>query len=323
MRPFLWSLLPLVLVGCLQPTVTDPTGDTPAQQVAAASQSFGMLLSSSVSAALDQASAGGSNRALTTTTAPDLRVVPTTVLIDLATLTIAGRPAFTPGTASGTVTLTLDGSGVASWPAGTTTLYDGTVSVALNAVVLGNANGDQLRIPTGTFSYALQAQSTVTDATNWTLTSTATASVSPAFTAFLDRQGHTWSLSLSGARTEQQVTTRSRVLAGDGSVTADTRTEVRDIGGIVAGSSLTSDATLAALNYARWTVTIGGVPVTWSRNARVTTTRDLTTNATATTVNRDATFVSTTISDRTTTIGPFSARQLGSLFGATLDPNWL
>ncbi len=325
-----WSLLPLVplllLAGCLQPTATDAlaSGDSPAQQVAAASQSFGMLLNASVDAALEQSTAGGTARGPTPVgQAPDLRVIPGTVVVDLATLSIAGKPVFAVGTASGTITLTLTGAAAASWPAGTSTLYDGSVSVALSDIALGNPNGDRVRISSGTFTYALQAVSTVVDANNWTLTADATAVIDPPMAAVLDRRGRTWSMTLGGSRSVHQVVTRQRMLAPDGSITADTRRDVRTISGATPGGSLTNDLTLAALGYSRWTITLGDVPVTWSRNAQTTTTRDLLSSTSQTVVDRDATFIATTINARTTTIGPFTARQVSSLLGATLDPNWL
>ena len=320
-------LLPIVglLVGCL-PMSTDTADESsqqPAEQVSAASQSFGMLLDASVETALAQATAGGSTQIMALNQAPDLRTLPTTTTVDLATLTIGNRLVFPSGTAAGTITLTLDGAAAVSWPAGNVTLYDGSVTVALADIVLSNANGDRLRIPSGTFSYNLVADSTVTDANNWVLTANASASINPAFAAYLDHQGHSWSLTLAGTRNVQQVTTRQRLLASDNSVLSDSRQVVRTISGTTPGSALTTDGTLSAYSYSRWAVTIGNVPVVWSRHAQVTTLTNLLTGTTTTSIGHDATFVSTTLNARTVTIGAFTARQLSSLLGATLDPAWL
>jgi len=327
MRLISWLVIPLaVLVTGCQPPNADAVatpGQQTSEQVSAASQAFGMMLDASVETALGQTTAGGSARALAPASqAPDLRTLPTTATVDLATLTIGNRLVFPSGTASGTITLTLTGAAAVSWPAGTVTLYDGSVSVAVHDIILSNANGDRLRIPTGTFVYDLQAQSTVTDANNWVLTSTASASVSPPLAAFLDRQGHTWSLSLTGSRAVHQVTTRQQILTNS-QITSDTRQVVRTISGVTPGNALTSDAALAAYGYSRWSVTLGDVPVVWCRNAEITTLTNLIDGTTQTTVGHDATFVSTTLSGHTITIGSFTARQLSSLLGATLDPKWL
>ena len=328
-RP-IW-LLSLALCGALSFALTSckPLAEVTAvgnqqtsEQVAAASQSFGMLLNASVESALGQATAGGSARSLDSA-APDMRRVPTITTIELATLTIGSRLVFPSGSASGSVTLTLTGDAAVSWPTGSVTLYDGSISVAVHDIILSNANGDRLRIPSGNFTYDLQAQSTVSDAGNWELTATVNAAVNPPLSAYLDRQGRTWSLALSGARSMHQVTTRHQTRDGSNQILSDTRQVVRTITGSTPGNELTSDATLATLAYARWSVTLGDVPVVWSRNAEITTLTNLIDGSVQTTVGRDATFVSTTIAARTITIGPFSARQLGSLLGATLDPNWL
>ena len=313
----------LFLTSC-QPLaeVTAASNQQASEQVAAASQSFGMLLDASVESALGQTTAGGSARAVVAT-APDLRQLSTSTTFDLATLKIGNRLVFPSGTASGTITLTLNGDAAMSWPMGSVTLYDGSVAVAVHDIVLSNANGDRLRIPSGSFAYDLQAQSTVSDAGNWELTASVNAAVNPPLAAFLDRQGRTWSLALSGARSMHTVTTRHQVRDASNQITSDTRQVVRTISGATPGNEVTSDATLAALAYARWSVTLGDVPVVWSRNAEITTLTNLIDGSTQTTVGRDATFVSTTIAARTITIGPFTARQLGLLLGATLDPNWL
>lgn len=327
MRLISWLIVPVTLVaaGCQPPTaegvaaVTQPTSE----RVAAASQAFGMLLDTSVETALGQTTASGSTRAQSSDSlGPDLRTLPTTATIDLATATIGNRLIFPSGTAAGTITLTLTGAAAVSWPVGSVTLYDGSVTVAMRDIVLSNANGDRLRIPTGTFTYDLQAQSTVTDATNWVLTSTASAAVSPPLAAFLDRQGRTWSLSLAGSRAVRQVTTRQQTIS-DGRITSDTRHVVRTISGTTPGTTLTSDAPLAAYGFSRWSVTLGDVPVVWSRNAETTTMSNFIDGTEQTTVGHDATFVSTTLNARVFTLGPFTARQMGSLLGATLDPNWL
>ena len=302
--------------------VTAAANQQTSEQVAAASQSFGMLLDASVESALGQATAGGSARGLMSA-APDLRRVPTSTTFELATLTIGNRLVFPAGSASGSITLTLSGDAAVSWPAGSVTLYDGSVAVALHDIVLSNANGDRLRIPSGTFSYDLQAHSTVSDATNWELTASVNAAVNPPLAAFLDRQGRTWSLAMSGARSMHQVTTRHQTRDGSNQILSDTRQVVRTIAGATPGNEVTTDAALAGYAYARWSVTLGEVPVVWSRNAEITTLTNLIDGTVQTTVGRDATFVATTITSRTITIGPFSARQLGSLLGATLDPNWL
>jgi hypothetical protein len=323
-----WWALPLIglLVGCVPVSTTDnpqATTQTPAEQVSAASQSFGLLLDASVETALGQASAGGSTQIAAPERAPDLQLLPATTTVDLANLTIGNRLVFPSGTASGTITLTLDGAGAASWPLGNVTLYDGSVSVALANIVLSNANGDRLRIPSGTFTYSLTATSTVSDAHNWQVSATASASISPAFSAYLDHQEHSWSLSLAGTRNVQQVITRKKVIAGDGSVSSDTREVQRTISGTTPGGALTSDGNLSTYNYSRWSVTLGNVPVVWSRHAQVTTLTNLLTGTSTTSLAHDATFVSTTIAGHTATIGPFTARQLSGLLGATLDPAWL
>ncbi len=323
-----WWPLSLIglLVGCLPVGTSDSpnaTSQTPAEQVSAASQSFGMLLDASVETALAQTTAGGSTQITAPPRGPDLRLLPTTTTVDLATLAIGDRLVFANGTASGTITITLDGSAAVSWPLGNVTLYDGSVSVALANIVLSNANGDRLRIPSGTFTYSLTATSTVTDAHNWQLTATASASISPAFAAYLDHQKHSWSLTLAGTRNVQQLITRQKVVAGDGHVSSDTREVQRTIFGTSPGGALTSDGTLSAYNYSRWAVTLGNVPVVWSRHAQMTTLTNLLTGTTTTSIAHDATFVSTTLNGRTATIGPFTARQLSSLLGATLDPAWL
>lgn len=318
----LWGLL----VGCLPVNTTtesDGTSPQPAEQVSAASQAFGMLLDASVETALAQATAGGSTHIVAPAQAPDLRTLPSTTTVDLATLAIGNRLVFPSGTASGTITLSLNGAAAVSWPTGNVTLYDGSVAVALADIVLSNANGDRLRIPSGTFNYSLVANSTVTDANNWVLTANAGASISPAFSAYLDHQGRSWSLTLAGTRNVQQVTTRQRLLASDISVISDSRQVVRTISGTTPGSALTTDGTLSSYGYSRWAVTLGNVPVVWSRHAQVTTLTDLLTGTTTTTIGHDATFVSTTLNAHTVTIGAFTARQLSSLLGATLDPAWL
>ncbi len=321
-------LAPLVglLAGCLPVTTStnpDETNQQPAEQVAAASQSFGMLLDASVETALAQATAGGSTHITAPAQAPDLRTLPITTTVDLATLTIGNRLVFPNGTASGTITLSLIGTAAVSWPMGNVTLYDGSVAVALANIVLSNANGDRLRIPSGTFTYSLVADSTVTDASNWVLTANASASINPAFAAYLDHQGHSWSLSLAGTRNLQQVTTRQRLVASDNSIVSDSRQVVRTISGTTPGSALTSDGNLSTFSYSRWVVTLGNVPVVWSRHAQVSTLTNLLTDTTTTSVGHDATFVSTTLNARTVTIGAFTARQLSSLLGATLDSTWL
>jgi hypothetical protein len=323
-----WWAVPLIglLVGCVPVSTTDSpeaTSQTPAEQVSAASQSFGMLLDASVETALGQATVGGSTQIAAPERPPNLQLLPTTTTVNLATLTIGNRLVFPAGTASGTITLTLDGAAAVSWPLGNVTLYDGSVSVALANIILSNANGDRLRIPSGTFTYNLTATSTVTDAHNWQLTANASASINPAFAAYLDHQEHSWSLALSGTRNVQQVITRQKVVAGDGSVNSDTRQVQRTISGTTPGGALTGDGTLSTYNYSRWAVTLGNVPVVWNRHAQVTTLTNLLTGTTTTSLAHDATFVSTTISGRTATIGPFTARQLSGLLGATLDPAWL
>lgn len=327
MRLISWLFIPVTLfvTGCQPPTADAVVASSQqaTEQVSAASQTFGMLLDVSVEAALGQTTAGGSTRNLTSVAqAPDMRALPTTATVDLATVTVGNRLVFPSGTASGTITLTLIGAAAVSWPAGSVTLYDGSVSVAMNDIILSNANGDRLRIPSGTFSYDLQAQSTVTDANNWVLTSTASAAINPPLTAFLDRQGRTWSLALAGSRTVHQVTTRQQTVSNS-QITSDTRHVVRTISGVTPGNALTSDAAMAAYGYSRWSVTLGDVPVVWSRNAEIITATNLIDGTAQSTVGRDTTFVSTTLSAHTITIGPFSARQLSSLLGATLDPNWL
>ena len=134
----LWLLalvIGLLLTSCKPlAEITAASNQQASEQVAAASQSFGMLLDASVESALGQTTAGGSARALVAT-APDLRQLSTSTTFDLATLKIGNRLVFPSGTASGTITLTLNGDAAVSWPMGSVTLYDGSVAVAVHDIV--------------------------------------------------------------------------------------------------------------------------------------------------------------------------------------------
>ena len=176
----------LSLTGCLTvvllsscKNIEDVPSESPSQQAASASQSLGMLLDASNEAVLSDTSGGDSLKTAgdpLAEPAPDFsgRAAGTRV-IDLANFAVNAQKIFPTGTASGTLTVTYNGTAASSWPAGTTTLYSGQVTVTAASVLITNGNGDALSIPSGSFNYSLEAVGTKTNTLNWVITTNATA----------------------------------------------------------------------------------------------------------------------------------------------------
>ena len=318
----------LLLSGCkLQ---EEATNTSPSQQAASASQSLGMLLDASNEAVLSDTSGGDSLKSVgdpLAEAAPEFngRAAGTRV-IDLANFAVNAQKVFPAGTASGTLTVTYSGTAASSWPAGTTTLYSGQVTVTAANVLLTNGNGDALSIPSGSFTYTLEAVGTKTNTYNWLITTDAAATVTN-LVATLTRGTKTHSLSLAGNRTVRAEVRRTYITDGAGAVTANTRASTVTISGTVAGSSLTTTSPQKDQSFTGWTVTLDGIPVTWNRSATLTTLWDYTklgTGAAFTvTSTSDTTYVSTTINGAKTTVGPLTAAQMGNLLRAKIDAQWL
>jgi hypothetical protein len=308
----------IVLLACGGCTPTDQLSPDPLnQQVASASQALGMLVDASIQAVLSDQTASGTTHAAGDPV-PDLRSLErATRTIDLATLSVNGQLVFPAGTASGTITLSTSGAAATSWPTGSAILYTGSVQVALNQILFTNGNGDRLAIPSGTFTHTLDAQAVKTATDNWTVSVDATASMAPALAATLTRGSGSYSLTLGGSRRVRQTITRIK------DATTDTRTDARQVDGSSPGTGLTTDPTLAGLGYTAWTITLNGIPVTWNRNAELTSTIDYSTGTTTVAVSRDASFITTEIGGLTSIVGPFTAIQGSLLLQAQLDPAWL
>ena len=327
----------LVVTGCLGAWLLsgckageDAASESPSQQAASASQSLGMLLDASNEAVLSDTSGGDSVKAIgdpLAESAPDFsgRAAGTRV-IDLANFTVNAQKVFPAGTASGTLTVTYNGTAATSWPAGTTTLYSGQVTVTATNVQLTNGNGDSLSIPSGNFAYTLNAVGTKTNTYNWVITTDAAATVAN-LAATLTRNTKTHTLNLAGNRTVQTEIRRTYSTNNANVVTANTRAANVTISGTVAGSSLSNTSPQKDRSYTGWTVTLDGIPVTWNRHATLSTLWDYTKLGTATaftvTSASDATYVSTTIAGAKTTVGPLTAAQLAALLRAKIDAQWL
>ncbi len=312
----------LLLSSCQQIadlTTTNPVDASSVQeQAASASQSLGLLQDASSEAALASTTAppvttgpGGPVE-----NAPDLTALNGTRVFDLATLSNNGRPLFSSVTTSGTITVTHSGTPVTSSPLGTTTLYTGTVLVALANVVITNANGDALRIPSGTFTYALASSCTTTDATNWVLDLRTSVAVDPPLSATVTHGGRAFNLTLGGNRTLHQVITREY---GPG---VNRRTVLREISGTTDGHPLSTDPVVGGHSYAAWRVAVEGVPVTWNRFASVTTMTDYTEPA-ASSVTVNSTEDRTFVTVLGLIVGPKTAGQWSALLGARLQAEFL
>ena len=327
----------LSLTGCLTvvllsscKNIEDVPSESPSQQAASASQSLGMLLDASNEAVLSDTSGGDSLKTAgdpLAEPAPDFsgRAAGTRV-IDLANFAVNAQKIFPTGTASGTLTVTYNGTAASSWPAGTTTLYSGQVTVTAASVLITNGNGDALSIPSGSFNYSLEAVGTKTNTLNWVITTNATATVAN-LTATLTRGTKAHTLSLAGNRTVNAEIRRAYTTDGTGAVTANTRAATITISGSVAGSTLTSISPQQDQSYTGWTVTLDGIPVTWNRSATLATLWDYTKLGTGTaftvTSTRDTTYVSTTINGAKTTVGPLTAAQMAALLRAKIEAQWL
>lgn len=320
------------LTGC---TSTDgnlaDTTDTspPSEQAATASQSLGILMDASTESVLDSTSSGDSTKAATPAgaeIAPDLQQIAKSIskTVDLATLKVNNQLVFPTGTASGTITITANGTAADSWPAGTTTLYTGSVTVALTNVVISGSNGDSLTIPSGGFSYDLDASGSKTDSFNWTITTDTTATVSPALSGTAVHNGRSHSVTLSGLRKTHAVITRVYSTA---SPVTNTRNVDYTVSGNTAGTALSGNPALQSKQYTSWVVTVDGVRVEFNRNAHLATTWDYTQVGTGTayTVNdiSDTTFISTTTLGITAVLGPYTAAQVASALSARIDAKWL
>ena len=312
---FLMSLFALAVVGCKK--TDDLSPDSLNQQAASASQALGMLLDASIQGVLSDQTVSGNSRTVGDP-APDLRGLERGIrVIDLASLAVNGRLVFPAGTASGTITIATSGASATSWPTGSANLYTGSVQVSLAQIAFINGNGDRLSIPEGTFTHTLDAQAVKTGTDNWTVTVDATASLAPALAATLSRGTGVYSLTLGGSRRVRQTITRVK------NATTDTRTDARKVDGSAQGAGLTKDPALVGLGYTAWTITLNGIPVTWNRNAELTSSIDYTTGKTTVAVSRDTSFITTAVGGLTTIVGPFTAVQGSVLLQAQLDPAWL
>ncbi len=320
------------LTGCKTDPTDEESSDPVSEQAASASQSLGMIMEASTEAVLGTVSGDASTRSIDRSTAepmPDLigRSTSSTV-VDLATASVNGHRLFPAGTASGTITVATSGTAASSWPAGTTQLFTGSVSVAFDHVLLTNGNGDSLSIPTGSFSYTLEASGTRTDDYNWTITLDALATLATPLNATLVHGPSTHSVTLAGNRQTHEVLTRVRAVDPDTlAVTENTRTAAHTVSGTVPGSALSGSAPYSGVNYTRWAVTIDGATVEWNRNAAITTKWDYLQSdpASAFTVTsaHDYTFLATTVHGTTSRIGPFTALQMASLLRAQVAAAWL
>ena len=299
------------LTGCKTDPTDEESSDPVSEQAASASQSLGMIMEASTEAVLGTVSGDASTRSIDRSTAepmPDLigRSTSSTV-VDLATASVNGHRLF---------------------PAGTTQLFTGSVSVAFDHVLLTNGNGDSLSIPTGSFSYTLEASGTRTDDYNWTITLDALATLATPLNATLVHGPSTHSVTLAGNRQTHEVLTRVRAVDPDTlAVTENTRTAAHTVSGTVPGSALSGSAPYSGVNYTRWAVTIDGATVEWNRNAAITTKWDYLQSdpASAFTVTsaHDYTFLATTVHGTTSRIGPFTALQMASLLRAQVAAAWL
>ncbi len=314
------GVVALLLCGCQQ-LVDQPTESTSGsalqEQAASASQSLGLLLDSATEATLDAIAVPG---ALTAggERAPDLTQLNGTRSYDLATLTNNGQPLFSSVTTAGLITVTHVGTSVTSSPMGSTAMYTGTVSVALSSVVITNGNGDTLRIPTGTFTYALTATCTTSDATNWVFDQRTSVAIDPPFSATVTHGERFYNLTLGGNRTLHQMITRE--YSGGGVV--NRRVVLREISGTSDGHGLSSDPLIGGHLYAGWRVAVQGIPVTWNRFATVTTSTDYTlpqSSMTTVTSREDRTFI-TVLS---LVEGPKTASEWSALLGARLQAEFL
>jgi len=325
--------LAAALAGCNPVTPDDQQSSDPAsEQAASASQSLGMILEASTEAVLGTVSGGDSTRAVGDPTAepmPDLTARATSsTSVFLATATVNGHLLFPSGTATGRIDVDTTGDAAASWPAGTTQLFSGSVTVTFSNVVLTNGNGDSLSIPSGSFSYTLEASGSRTDTYNWVITLDSLATLGTPLNATLVHGGSTHSVTLAGNRQVHEVLTRVRTVdSGTSMVTENTRTMERSVSGTTPGTSLGTSAPYDGVNYTKWAVTIDGATVEWNRNAAITTRWDYLQSepASAFTVTsaHDYTFLATTINGTTSRIGPFTALQMAALLRARIEAAWL
>lgn len=325
------ACLAATLIGCKKAETDEEPSDPLSEQAASASQSLGMILDASTETVLGATSGGDSGRSVAGTgePMPDLAGrASSSTTVNLATVAVNGHRLFPAGTASGTITVATTGTAATSWPAGTTQLFTGSVTVTLSDVLLTNGNGDSLSIPTGSFSYTLEATGTKADARNWTITLDSLASLTTPLSATLVHGSATRNVTLSGNRQLHQVLTRVRTVDPDTlAVTTDTRTTAHTVSGSVAGSSLGTTTPYSGKNYTSWKVAIGGSTVEWNRNAEVTTRWDYLASdpddAFTVTSAHDYTFVTTVIGGTATRLGPYTALQMATLLRAKIEAAWL
>ena len=320
------------LIGCKKVETEEESSDPVSEQAASASQSLGMILDASTETVLGATSGGDSGRSVTDPTdepMPDLasRATSSTV-VNLQTVAVNGRRLFPADTASGTITVATSGTAATSWPSGTTQLFTGTVTVTFHDVLLTNGNGDSLSIPSGSFSYSLEATGTKTNSRNWTITLDSLAELTTPLSATIFHGSATRNVTLSGNRQLHQVVTRVRTVDPDTlAVTADTRTTEHTVSGSVPGSTLGTTTPYSGKNYTSWKVAIGGSTVEWNRNAKVTTRWDYRESdpddAFTVTSAHDYTFVTTTLGGTPTRLGPYTALQMATLLRAKIEAAWL